>query len=98
MFCHPDSHGLESFDDEGFGKARGGPLLKGRQRHHGIHVVLRLWRHWNRKGAKAMHHGRKHRVRTAKGSEQERPELAIALAALDTDLLKARDNSLCLRR
>src|SRR4030081_495951 len=40
---------------------------------------------------KAMHHRRKHGVRASKGSEQERPKLSVAVAALDPDLLNARD-------
>ena len=38
-----------------------------------------------------MHHRREHRVRAAERAEQERPGLAVALAAFGPDLLDARD-------
>ena len=41
-----------------------------------------------------MHHRREHGVRGAEGSEQKRPELSVALAALDPDLL---DRARCWR-
>ena len=38
-----------------------------------------------------MHHRRKHGVRAAEVSEQERPKFSVALAALGPDLLNAVD-------
>ena len=38
------SHRLEFLDHEGFGKAGAGPFLKGRQRHHRLHIGLHLRR------------------------------------------------------
>src|ERR1700731_1470906 len=82
---HLNSRGLEFFDDDGFGKGGARPLLKGRQRHHRIHIGLRFRLERNRIGAKAMHHRREHGVGGAKAAEQEWPEFSVSRAAPGPD-------------
>src|ERR1700730_9731807 len=76
------SHRLEPLDDQGFSKAVAGPFLECGERRHRIDIVLRVTFHLDRISAKAMHDGRKHRVRAAEGAEQERPLFSVTLMAL----------------
>src|SRR5437016_14175090 len=71
------SHRLEALDPQCLGQPLTGPLLKGLVRRHRLEIGPRIALHLDRIGAKPVHDGREHRIRAAKGAEQERTLAAV---------------------